>query len=133
MTRFQRFYVKHLIKSPVFFYSFLLFFVALFLVMSLTLQLNEYGVYDAIIEGDKISVEAADTSVINSHVYYYVYRSEHVYSAKISEVEYRDGKTILTVSSGESEALPNIGAVTVELVSGTRSLLERIFMDAGRA
>jgi hypothetical protein len=129
MKRFQRLYVKYLIKNPTLYYAFLGFFVAVFLGLSLTIRLDIVKSYPATARGSVITVETAENIGLHGNkVYYYTSRNEKINLATIVKSDYADGRLNLFIS--ETDRLS--GEVTVDLIIGRQTLLERIFVKAGR-
>ena len=132
MTKFEILYVKYLIKRMAFFNGFLLVFLALFLGMGLSLQLEVYASYPADVEGGQVVVWAEATlEPIDQRLYIYANRNERVYRGKWEEIYMEDNVTIIIPD--QSNNLHSLaGGVTVELAVGKQSLLGRIFAKAGK-
>ncbi|GHV12991.1 hypothetical protein FACS1894219_07000 [Clostridia bacterium] len=129
MTKFQQWYVKYLVKNPALFYAFLGVFIAVFLIMSLNLKLDVISSYPAEIEGNSVGIQGDNPPPLSSdRLYFYTDRNERIYKANVKSSAVQDGQLLIKLD--ESGGIS--GEVTVDFIVGTQTLLERIFVKAGR-
>jgi hypothetical protein len=132
MRKLEALYVKYLIKTPALFYAFLFVFIGVFLMMSASLKLDVVETYDAVIEGDVITIHSDQvTAPIDGRVYFYTDRNERVYQSVVERFEASDGAAVISLDGGGAADLS--GGVTVGLIVGEQSLLARIFVRAGKS
>jgi len=130
MKNFQRLYVKYLIKNPALFYGFIALFLAVFIGMSLTIKLDVVKSYPAKLTGNMIIVEKSDvTSTSYDCIYYYTNRNEKIYKAKVAGSFFDGGSLIINLIKNEE----TVGDITIDLIVGKQTLLERIFVKAGKS
>lgn len=131
MSKFQQLYVKYLIKNPVLFYGFMALFLAVFLGLSLFIKLDVVKSYSASINGNIVSVEGANTELIlENKVYYYTNRNEKIYKSEAIDVSYSGGNLSIVITGNEQGEVS--GGISVDVIVGKQTLLERIFLKAGK-
>jgi hypothetical protein len=127
MKKFQRFYVKFLIKNPLIFYTFLGVVVLVFVWMSLTTRVNVMHSFPANIQGNTMVIQEIESETLSSEtLYYYTNRNEKIYQTRVSGLT--ETETGLVIEMSEANLS---GDVTADLVVGSETLLERIFVKAG--
>jgi hypothetical protein len=130
MKRFQRLYVTYLIKNPVPFYAFLGIFITVFLVMSLAIHVDVVKSFPAVIDGARVLVQSTEKIPISSDVIYiYTNRNEHTFKVRAENISYNGNMHVLQLVDSKSVYLS--GDVTVDLITGSQTLLKRIFVKAG--
>ena len=127
MGKFSRLYVKYIIKTPVVFNLFLLTGVLLFLYFSLNLKLDVIQNTDADIENNRVTVEGKYTAQ-SDMLYLYNDRNEKVYKYRIEQIDYEKNQTVFVVNNSDGLS----GKIQAEIVIGSQTLLERIFIRAGK-
>ena len=131
VKKFQQLYVKYLIKNPALFYGFIALFLAVFFGLSLTIKLDVVKTYPASINGSIVSVEGANAeSILGNKVYYYTNRNERIYKSEATNVIDDGGYLSIAIKGNEQGEVS--GAISVDLVVGKQTLLERIFVKAGK-
>ncbi|MDR1262862.1 MAG: hypothetical protein LBK46_05165 [Oscillospiraceae bacterium] len=130
MTKFEMLYVKYLVKKPWLYYGFIAVFVTVFVAMSLFIKLDVVKSYPAVIDNDVITITADASSMAPTRIFYYANRNDAVYSSEVTHVDYGDYQVFVTISSNSDGKIR--GAVTVDIVAGKQTLLERIFLKAGK-
>ncbi len=125
----ERIYLKYMVKSPLLFYGYLGVFIGIFMIAALKLQLEERQAYEAEICGDKIEISCDSAlNLWDDKIYLYVDRNQKVLRLDVEESEYRDGVMYILLSQSREDVS---GRVTVEIISGKGTLLQKIFMKAG--
>lgn len=119
-------YVKFIIKTPFLYFSFLGFFVAVFIFMSLWIKIDIVKTYSAYISGSHLIVNHENISLDKNKIYIYKNKNEKVYKANIEEYVTDCEYNLNTDFAGILE-----GSVTIDIVTGQRTLLECIFVKAG--
>lgn len=127
--KFERIYLKYVVKSPLLFYTYLGVFIGIFVIAALKLQLEERQAYEAEIYGDKIEIPCGSAlNLWDDKIYLYLDRNQKVLRLDVEESEYRDGVMYILLSQDREDVA---GRVTVEIISGKSTLLQKIFMKAG--
>lgn len=127
MSNFSRLYVKYLIKTPVIFFLFLFTGVALFLYLTLHVNLDVTESYEAFIVEDIVTIPG-EHEVDSDTIYLYNDRNEVVYQTEIENAIIQDGNTVIDVENSYDLS----GEIYVDIVVGEETLLERIFVKAGK-
>lgn len=127
MKKFSRLYVKYIIKSPIVYYSFLLIGIVLFLYFSLNFKLDIVQSVNANIEDNSFTVEG-EYKTSSDTIYLYRDRNEKIYRLKIDQIEYIDNKTIFIINN----SIELSGEIHADIVIGSQTLFERIFIKAGK-
>lgn len=129
--RFERLYMKYIVKSSGLFGIYLGAFISVFMIVSSRVTLEERRAYEAEIDGSEIEIVCEEgPAPIGDRVYFYRDKNQEVFSSDVKEVEYRDGVMYIFLA-GEQKGVS--GKVTVEIVSGKNTLFQKIFMKAGTA
>ena len=128
MKNFAALYHKYIIKNPVLFYSFLIVFIGLFLYMSLTLKLDVVQTMHTNISDDNYISLDNKYSIISDTVFLYNDRNEKIHKLKIEHIEIRDNKTLIFLNNSNDL----YGEINIEIITGKQTLLEKIFIKAGR-
>lgn len=132
MKTLSKIYVKYLLKSGVVFYSFLLIGIIGFLLMTLSLKLDMVTTYDAYFAENRIVLNENPNTEIDS-LYAYKARNEKVYSFTVTDVEYIDQYMILYIGDTDKSMQNALsGNIKVDIVAERRTLLEVIFVKAGK-
>lgn len=135
MKKFEIFYVKYIIKSKIFFLGFIVSFLAVFLIGTMTIRVSVVESCVGELDSDGLYMECEDIENMEDihidRLYIYQNRNEKMYQAKVKEIHERQDGVYLEIDEnfeGEIE-----GKVSVDIVCGEQSLLKRIFVKAGRA
>ena len=127
--KFERIYLKYVVKSPLLFYAYLGVFISIFMIAASNLQLEERQAYEAEIYGDKIEIPCDSAlDLWNDKIYLYKDRNQEVLHLDVEEAEYRDGVMCILLSQSREDVT---GRVTVEIISEKSTLLQKIFLKAG--
>ena len=126
-SRFTRLYVRYIIKTPVVFYAFLAAGIALFLYLSLGLRLNTMRSVSVWVAENQVIYDG-DCASRSDFLYLYNNRKEKIYKLRIVETVNACGQTVLTVENPEKLS----GEMQADIVTGSQTLLERIFIKAGK-
>lgn len=123
----SRWYVKYIIKNQTVFYTFLVAGILLFLYLSLGLKLDVRQSVTAQVQGNQIIVsEHYETP--SDVIYLYRNRGEKIHKLQINQIEYADRKTIFVIENSDDLS----GDFQADVVTGSSSLLQRIFINAGK-
>lgn len=135
-SSFSRFYLKYIIKNSSFFYIFVFIGVSLFIYMSYSLRLNSLKSFPAIYENGRVTIEADLTEAIKQGVeklYIYTDRNDMVFTVKIEGTSVNCGVTKFFIENKDiPDSLSLSKSLTAEVVTGSESLLKRIFVKAGK-
>ncbi len=128
--KLEKIQVKWFIKSSIFYYSFLIIFIAIFLYISVSLKLDVRQSYDAIITGNEITMETElEILPLDGKVYIYTNRNERTVLGTIMNTYYLNGRMHFILK----EVPTNLsGEITIELTTNRQSLISRIFAKGGR-
>ncbi|MDE7275819.1 MAG: hypothetical protein K2N98_03030 [Lachnospiraceae bacterium] len=127
--RFERWYMKYMVKSPVLFCVYLGVFFGTFLIASSVVTLEERQAYAAEIRGEEIEIVCGEAlELFDNRVYFYEDRNREVFSFGVKEAAYSDGVMRILLCSGQKEVS---GTITVEIVSGKNTLFQKIFGRSG--
>lgn len=127
MKKFSRLYVKYIVKTPVIFYLFLIIGIVLFLYFSLGLKLDVVQSVKANIEDNRFIV-VGEYETQSDMIYLYNDRNEKIYKLKIQQIERIDGQTIFVINNSVGLS----GDIQADIVTGSQTLFERIFIKAGK-
>lgn len=129
--RFERWYMKYVVKSPVLFCVYLAVFSGAFLIASSVVTLEERRVYEGKIDGEEIEIVCGEAlELFDNRVYFYEDRNREVFSFAVKEAAYSNGVMHILLCGAQKEVS---GTITVEIVSGEHTLFQRIFGKAGAA
>lgn len=127
--RFERWYMKYIVKSPWVFYTYLSVFFCVFFIVSSRLELEERRAYEGEIDGNEVEIACgAEVELFDDRLYLYVDKNQEVFSFDVRDAEYGDGAMHILLDGEQSEVS---GKITVEIVSGKNTLFQRIFGKAG--
>lgn len=127
--KLEQWQIKYLVKSPLIYYSFLVLFIAVFLYVSLTLNIDIRKSFLANMSCNEISIKTEKK--IHSEddiIYIYKNRNEKIISQSILDSKYSNGTMYFYIDENE-QALS--GNVTIEIKTGEQSLFAKIFLKAG--
>ena len=127
-SRFAAWYVKYIIKSPLVFYTFLSAGVVLFIALSLGVRLDIAESTQAEVQGQQVVLDR-EYELASDTIYLYQDRNEQVYKLKVAAWKKGGGSTVCTVE--DSRGL--LGRMNADVVTGSHTLLERIFMRGRQA
>ena len=113
--------------NPVIYYMFLLTGVILFLYLSLNIKLNVVQNVKANIKDNRIIIEGEYYNKSDA-IYLYNDRNEKIYKLTIEDSEYTDGRTVFIINNTTKLS----GNIQADIVTGSQTLLERIFIRAGK-
>ncbi len=125
-NKFARWYVKYIIKTPLVFYLFLSGGIALFLILSLRLKMDIMKTVEANVSGRKVVLEG-EYDLLSNELYLYCNRNDEVFRFQIESWESAEGSTICTAADEISLS----GNMNADIVIGSQTLLERIFVGTG--
>ena len=125
-TKFQRMYVKYIMKSPAIFILFLIIGIFLFSFIFLNIRLNimrqgEVEVIDSQIFFDNIYETVSNT------VYLYYDRNEEIFKFEAEKLSEENGKTVMIINNESNLS----GEMDAEIIVGTQTLFEKIFINVG--
>ena len=125
-TKFQRMYVKYIMKSPAIFILFLIIGIFLFSFIFLNLRLNimrqvEVEVIDSQIFFDNIY------ETVSNRVYLYYDRNEEIFKFEAEKLSEENGKTVMIINNESNLS----GEMDAEIIVGTQTLFEKIFINVG--
>lgn len=131
MKKYETLYVKYLVKNHILFAIFVSLFIIVFLVGALSIKLEltkscTGKVYDNRLYIDSSNLDFSDVKKI----YLYKNRNENVYHYYSQQVETEKEGVYITLSSLVEQEIE--GAINIEIVLGEQTLLERIFLKAGK-
>lgn len=129
--KFEKWFLKLFVKSFMLYYSYLLLFILIFLISSHKLMLDVRGTYNATIEGNEVRV-VCDSQIdyIEDKIFVYKDRDQEVYVSEIISSEYKNGIMVFHIN----KEIDNInGEVILEITTEKKTLLERIFAQAGKS
>ena len=133
MKSFSRFYVNHIIKNPFIFYAFLSISISAFVWMSLITKINIMRTYSATIVDQKIVLNDTVRDIpIFEEVYVYRDRNEKVIHISTSDINRSEDIIYIHLTEAELIELLEFEEVNIDVVIGHRTLLETIFIRAGR-
>ncbi|MDR0641975.1 MAG: hypothetical protein LBG07_05900 [Treponema sp.] len=133
MKAFSGFYVNYIIKNPFIFYAFLFIGAFTFIVLTLTIKINIIETYSAAVEGKTIKLENSSISDFTfEEAYVYSDRNKEVAHVSISKIDFSNNQTYIYLSESDSIKLLGFDKVNIDIVVGQRTLLETIFVRAGR-
>jgi hypothetical protein len=127
MKNFSRLYVKYVIKTPAIFYLFLLIGSVLFLYLSIGIKLDVVQSMKAYIEDNGVIVEEMYELESNT-IYLYNDRDDKIYKSTVEQIKHVNGHTVFVISS----SIGLSGEIQVDIVTGSQTLFERIFIKAGK-
>ena len=113
--------------NPVIYYMFLLAGVMLFLYFSLSTKLDVVQNVKANIQDNRIIIEG-NYDAKSDAIYLYNDRNEKIHKLTIEKSEYIDGQTIFIINNTTELS----GDIQADIVTGSQTLLERIFIKAGK-
>ncbi|MCX7748159.1 MAG: hypothetical protein N2645_14935 [Clostridia bacterium] len=113
--------------NPVIYYMFLLAGVILFVYLSLNIKLDVVQNVKANIKDDRIIIEG-EYNTKSDAIYLYNDRNEKIYKLTIEHLEYIDGQTVFIINN----TTELFGDIQADIVTGSQTLLERIFIRAGK-
>lgn len=132
MKKFEIFYVKYIIKSKVFFLGFVLLFIAVFLIGTVTIKVSVVESCEGELDKNGLYMESGDFAGIDiSKLYIYQNRNEKMYQTGVKEIHVLQDGIYIELDENFEGKLE--GTVSVDFVRGEQSLLKRIFVKAGRA
>ena len=126
-SKFSNWYVKYIIKIPIIFYSFLILGMLLFVYLSFGLQLDVLQSVKAEITNNTVIIGSEYNSKSDT-VYIYNDRNEKVYKFKIKSSQISNLKTVLIIDND----IGLYGEVNADIITGSQTLFERIFIKAGK-
>jgi len=126
-TKFQRLYVKYLIKSPILFYSFLLVGVLLFCVLSVSTKLDVKETFSATYNDNKVTI-SGEYRPLSKVIYIYSDRNDKIHKLEYDDIRIEDGETIVTIK----EDIEIAKDINIDIIVEQQTLLERIFVKAGK-
>ena len=124
-SKFARWYVKYIIKTPLVFYLFCPgnSFV---LILSLSLKMDIMQTAKAHVSGREVVLDG-EYDILSDELYLYRNRNEEVFRLLIEGWEKTGGGTVCTVEDGKSLS----GNMNADIVTGSQTLLEKIFAGMG--
>lgn len=125
-SKFTRWYVKYVIKTPLVFYSFLSGGIVLFLILSLGLKIDTMQSVEACVSGREV-VLGGEHNLLSDELYLYRSRNDEVFRLRIESWEQTGGNTVCVVEDAGGLS----GNMSADIVTGAGTLLERIFVRAG--
>lgn len=127
--KFQRYYTKYIVKSHVIFYSYLVFFILLFLMMTTTLQLEVRSAYPGDFKGKEIVISStSEIDILNDKIFVYVDKNQEMRVLEVETAKYQEGAMHFFLTEEQDFVK---GRVTVEVTCEKCSLFQRIFRKAG--
>ena len=126
-SRFAAWYVKYIIKSPLVFYTFLSAGVVLFIALSLGVRLDIAESTQAEVQGQQVVLDG-EYELASDTIYLYRDRNEQVYKLKVATWK-KGGSTVCIVEDNSGL----LGRMNADVVTGSQTLLERIFMRGRQA
>jgi hypothetical protein len=128
------YYVKYIIKTPLVFSLFLLFFICLFLVMTSSIQLDVVQPFEAMMDGSILKLPLGSPVIMHKDIlYFYFDRNERVYKGLIKGIEIGDDGIYMDISADDFPGAGEAGRKAhVDIIVGEQSLLKRMFLRAGR-
>ena len=126
-SRFAAWYVKYIIKSPLVFYTFLSAGVVLFIALSLGVRLDIAESTQAEVQGQQVVLDG-EYELASDTIYLYRDRNEQVYKLKVAT--WKKGGSTVSIVEYNSGLL---GRMNADVVTGSQTLLERIFMRGRQA
>jgi hypothetical protein len=131
MKLFSRLYVKYLIKTPLLFYLFFSIGAILFVYMTISVRIDVMKTYDASYKDGVITI-AANENIITEKIFVYSNRNEKIYGVHIDKVVNEEDRMYIYVAQGDDAFEKLLDDIKVDMVIGKQSLLERIFVKAGK-
>lgn len=125
-TKFQRMYVKYIIKSPIIFLSFLVVGISLLSFISVNLKLNIMKQVEVEVIGSKVLFDDTYQTVSNT-VYLYSDRNEEIFKFEAEELSEENGNTVMIINNEANLS----GKMNAEIVVGTQTLFEKILVNIG--
>lgn len=120
-------YVKYVIKTPFVFYSFLFIGVVLFFALSMSVHLDIVQSTKAEIIEQKVVLDG-EYELASDKLYLYNDKNDHIYKLEIISWEKEDGNTVCAVQNNMQLS----GWMNADIITGSQTLLKRIFLRAGQ-
>lgn len=128
-TKFERKYLKYIVKSPILFWAYMGIFLIFFLLMTTHLKLEVRNAYDAEIVGGEISIlTESEIEFLDRKIYTYKDKNQKVTLFKVASSEYKEGVMYIYLCEDQTQLS---GEIVVELISGKVSLFNSILLKAG--
>ena len=128
-------YVHFITASPFPFLCFIVFGLAILIVMASSIELNIIDTYPASLEngGNGITVTTEHDIPVCS-AFAYTNRNEAMIHIAITGITTKDGKKYLRLSEADTAALVALkGSLSLDVPSGKESLLHRVFAKGGKS
>ena len=120
--RWQYLFVKYIIKSPILYYGYLIFFLIFIIFVANYIKLDVRETLPGVILDKRIK------SPIDDEIFIYKDKSQSVWKEKVLNVNTKNGQTYLTM---QNKANKLSGNVTVEFVTEKRTLIHILFIKVG--
>lgn len=122
--------IKFFVKSPILFYLFMLCFITLFFYLSSSLQLDIRKTFSGVIDDGVLIIQSTEKICkTDDTIYIYKNKNQKVIKANIIDESFQNGSMFYSVDVSESKKLT--GVISVDIIVGKQTLLEKIFIKAG--
>lgn len=122
-------YTRIMVKSSKLFYTYIVFFITIFMVITTSVKVEVRTKYESEIYGNEICTRSEkEIRCLNDQIYVYKDKNQKVFSLELKSANYRDGMMCFGVKNN-SENIS--GRVIMEVITQKRSLLQTIIMSTG--
>ena len=126
--RWQYLFVKYIIKSPILYYGYLIFFLFFIIFVANYIKLDVRETLPGVLMDNQIILDKRIKSPIDDEIFIYKDKSQSVWKEKVLNVNTKNGQTYLTM---QNKANKLSGNVTVEFVTEKRTLIHILFIKVG--
>lgn len=126
--RRQYLFVKYIIKSPILYYGYLIFFFVFIIFAANYIKLDVRETLPGVLKDNQIILDKRIKSPIDDEIFIYKDKSQNVWKEKVLNVNTKNGQTYLTIQNKTNKLSGN---VTVEFVTEKRTLIHILFIKVG--
>lgn len=126
--RWQYLFVKYIIKSPILYYGYLIFFFIFIIFVANYIKLDVREILPGVLKDNQIILDKRIKSPIDDEIFIYKDKSQNVWKEKVLNVNTKNGQTYLTIQNKTNKLSGN---VTVEFVTEKRTLIHILFIKVG--
>ena len=122
--------IKLFVKSSILFYVFLFCFITFFLYLTSSLKLDVRKTFNGVIDDGVLIIQSTKKiSKIDDAIYIYKNKNHKVIKATIIDESFQNGCMHYCINMNELEE--TTGGISVDIIVGKQTLLEKIFIKAG--
>ena len=126
--RWQYLFVKYIIKSPILYYGYLIFFLIFIIFVANYIKLDVRETLPGVLMDNQIILDKRIKSPIDDEIFIYKDKKPECMERESFECKYKNGQTYLTM---QNKANKLSGNVTVEFVTEKRTLIHILFIKVG--